>query len=326
MRECLLFCDQDTLEATYLREFISEGRVPQNLFYLLNGATVFYSYRNEDIEQIAWEDEVRFFSEQGICGPGDRVAFVSLGCGNAGPEKMLLRKLAADGCDLHYVGVDSSAGMLDLATENLDGESYRQSFVLADFSAPDFGERLDAVIAGADTRVYAMIGGTFGNFDQDFIADLLASLTPKGSHFYLDVVPTEPTEGRNEELEHRLSHLPQNLGDFFDRLLGALGLSREVGEVIRQDRTDGDLRTMRFTFAFRVTQCVHLACLGMERVLNPGEVVELFTVRAYDPESLVTFLGRRGFSLVDTYEPDVGGLSHRWQRLLLEKNGVGPQT
>jgi len=323
MRECLLFCDQDTLEATYLREFISEGRVPQNLFYLLNGASVFYSYRNEDIEQIAWEDEVRFFGDHGICAAGDRVAFISLGCGNAGPEKMLLRRLAADGCSLHYVGVDSSAGMLDLAQENLDREAYRQSFVLADFSAEDFGERLDDVIAGAETRIYAMIGGTFGNFEQDFIADLLAGLTPEGGYFYLDVVPTELTEGQNELLEHRLSNLPQNLGAFFDRLLGALGLSLEVGEVIRQDRSDGNLQTMRFTFAFRATERFHLSCLDAERVLEEGEVVELFTVRAYDPESLAGFLGRRAFTLVDTYEPDVGGLSHRWKRLLFLKGVTG---
>ncbi len=321
MRERLVFCDYDTLETNYLREFISQGRVPQILFYLLNGATAFYSYRNGDLAQIAWEDEYRFFKEQDFWRRDRRIGFVSLGCGNAGPEKMLLRKMQADGYELHYVGVDSSERMLELAAENLSEDTYRQSFVLADFSDPAFPGQLHEVVQEDQARVYAMIGGTFGNFDQRHVADLLAGLVPPGDYLYLDVVPTQSTEHQNAQLRMRLSHLPDNLSGFFDRLLGALGLSREFGEILREERSDGALETIRFTFSFRATEHIQLSCLDAEMALEPGQMVELFTIRAYDPASLAAFMAESEFELIDTYAPDVGNLSHRWQRLLFSKAG-----
>ena len=321
MRERLVFCDLDTLENKYLSEFISQGRVPQNLFYLLNGATAFYSYRNGDLAQIAWEDEYRFFKGQDFWRKDRRIAFISLGCGNAGPEKMLLRQMQADGHDLHYVGVDSSDRMLELAAENLSEDTYRQSFVLADFSDPAFAGQLRRVVQEDDVRVYAMIGGTFGNFDQTHVADLLANLIPPCDYLYLDVVPTQPTEHQNAKLRMRLSHLPDNLSGFFDRLMGALGLSREMGEILREERSDGALETLRFTFSFRATERIQLSCLDVEMVLEPGQTVELFTIRAYEPASLAAFMAEREFELVDTYVPDVGNLSHRWQRLLFSRAG-----
>lgn len=319
MRERLVFCDSSTLETNYLSEFIAQGCVPQNLFYLLNGANVFYSYRNGDVAQIAWEDEYRFFKTQDFWRRDRRIAFISLGCGNAGPEKMLLRQMLADGHDLHYVGVDSSESMLELAAENLSEDAYRQSFVLADFSDPAFPERLHRVIEEDDVRVYAMIGGTFGNFDQRFVADMLAGLISPSDYLYLDVVPTQPTAHQNAKLRRRLSHLPENLSSFFDRLLGALGLSLASGEILREEQSDDDLDTMRFTFSFRVTERIRLSCLDEDMVLAPGQVVELFSIRAYEPASLVAFMVARGFEFTDTYAPEVGNLSHRWQRFLFAK-------
>ena len=321
MRERLVFCDYDTLETNYLSEFVSQGRVPQNLFYLLNGATAFYSYRNGDLAQIAWEDEYRFFKDQDFWRKDRRIAFISLGCGNAGPEKMLLRQMQADGYELHYVGVDSSERMLELAAENLNEDAYRQSFVLADFSDPAFAGQLHRVVQDDHVRVYAMIGGTFGNFDQTHVADLLTDLVPPGDYLYLDVVPTQPTEHQNAKLRMRLARLPDNLSEFFDRLLGALGLSRELGEILREERSDGALKTMRFTFSFRAAERIKLSCLDAEMALEPGQIVELFTIRAYEPASLAAFMADREFELTDTYAPDVGNLSHRWQRLLFGKTG-----
>ncbi len=321
MRERLVFCDYDTLETNYLREFISQGCVPQNLFYLLNGATAFYSYRDDDLAQIAWEDEYRFFKHQDFWRKDRRIGFISLGCGNAGPEKMLLRKMQADGYELHYVGVDSSESMLELAAENLSEDTYRQSFVLADFSDPAFAGQLHALVREDHVRVYAMIGGTFGNFDQKHVAELLANLVPPGDSLYLDVVPTQSTEHQNAQLRMRLSRLPDNLSGFFDRLLGALGLSREFGEILREERSDEALETIRFTFSFRATEPIQLSCLDAEMALESGQIVELFTIRAYDPASLAAFMAESEFELIDTYAPDVGNLSHRWQRLLFNKAG-----
>jgi hypothetical protein len=316
------FCDPDALEQRYLAEFLSEGRVPNNLFYLLNGANAFYSYRNADLAEIAWHDEVAFFRRQAFWQADTGLVFISLGCGNAGPEKMLLRQLDATGHDIHYVGVDSSARMLELAEATLRDEAFARHLVLGDFSQPDFGDRLNDIVGTASPRLYAMLGGTFGNFDQAYVARFLSRLIEKEDYLYLDIVPLEATEEKNMRLKDRLSHLPDNLTRFFDHLLSELGLSLEHGTVTGERRPDEALQTLRQTFYFEVRDPIRLSCLGEEAVLRPGQRIELLTIRAYDVPSLIAYMARHGFVLVDQYEPGVGRLSHRWARLLFSKSAA----
>ncbi|MGC9468039.1 MAG: class I SAM-dependent methyltransferase [Anaerolineae bacterium] len=319
MPERITFCDPNSLEADYLAAFLAERRVPQNLFYLLNGADSFYSYRNADLAEIAWQDEYRFFKEKGLWSRTQRVGFVSLGCGNAGPEKMLLRHLAADGYDIHYIGVDSSEKMLQLAADNLGSETFEQTYVLADILRPDFIDRLWCLATPLDVRIYAMIGGTFGNFDQVQIAGFLSRLTRPGDYVYLDVVPTYNTDEANSRLRSRLARVPETLRGFFDRLLAALGLSRADGEMVSVESRDGAVNTVRYTYTFRALRRITLSCLGEQLALEPGDEIELLSVRAYDIASLISFLDLHSFEFVDTYVPDVGGLGHLWQRLLFVK-------
>ncbi|MGC9520488.1 MAG: class I SAM-dependent methyltransferase [Anaerolineae bacterium] len=318
--EFVTFCDRDSLEADYLAEFLETKRVPQNLFYLLDGADSFYTYRDADVQQIAWQDECAFFEEQPFWSPTDRYAFVSLGCGNAGPEKMLLRYLVEQGWAIHYVGVDSSQTMLDLAAENLRHERFRRTYVLADFAQPDFPERLRDLVQGFDVRLYAMIGGTFGNFEQSKIAEVLADLIAVDDYLYLDVVPLPGSQEEDDRLRARFSRLPENLRLFFDRLLASLGLSREHGEIVSVADGDDGLRSVRHTFYFEAGERITLSCLDREADLAPGERVELLSIRAYDIDSLKDFLAGWGFAFVDTCVPDVGSLSHLWQRLLFVKD------
>ncbi len=325
MVEQLFFCDPDSLKVDYLTEFLAERRVPQNLFYLLNGANAFYAYRNADLAQIAWQEEYDFFVKQPFWLQAEQVAFVSLGCGNAGPEKMLLSKLHAGGYPVHYVGVDSSEQMLALATENLDGEAVPQTYALGDFSRPDFSARLWDVVVDFDVRVYAMLGGTFGNFDQVMIAELLALLIPTGDYLYLDVVPQYATAHENQQLRARLSRAPENLSSFFDGLLATLGLSRENGDIVAVESRDGVLNTFRYTFYLEVAETLTVSCMEEEATLQAGERVELLSIRAYDVASLTAFLAGYGFRLLDTYIPDVGNLGHRWQRLMFVKS-ARPET
>jgi hypothetical protein len=321
MSERLTFCDPERLEGDYLTEFLATKRVPQNLFYLLNGATSFYSYRSAELAQIGSHDELRFLRHQPFWSPACRMAFVSLGCGNAGPEKPLLQQMHAEQCNVRYVGVDSSESMLDLAAANLADSGFSQTFVLADFGLPDFPQQLQALIGDCDAAVYAMMGGTFGNFEQSMIADLLARLVPPDAYLYLDVVPKYTADDANLRLRSRFSKLPENLRLFFDRLLSALGLVRDDGEIFGVESDDGVVSTIRYTFYFRPLRTLTITCLGEEAILTPDDRVELMSIRAYDVASLQAFLNRRGFAAVGTFVPDVGNLSHLWQRLLFAKEG-----
>lgn len=320
MDDLVVFYDRDSLEAGYLAEFIQNRRVPQNLFYLMDGAGSFYSYRNAEVDQIPWREEYEFFIRQSLWTRSQSIGFVSLGCGNARPEKHLLRHLHLDGYHIFYLGVDSSDAMLALAESTLAEESFPRSFVLADFGRPEFPSDLARLTGQYDSRVYAMIGATFGNFDQVFVADLLGRLVPAHDYVYLDVVPMYQAEEQNVRLRARLSRLPINLSRFFDQLLSMLGLSLEQGRVVCVESGDGGLNTMRFTFLFEVVSRITVSCLGSDVDLLPGEQIELMSIRAYDVESLKVFLEQRGFTFVDTYVPDVSNTGHLWQRLLFVKS------
>jgi uncharacterized SAM-dependent methyltransferase len=307
------------LEIDYLADLQKHKKVRQNLFYMTGGAASFYTYRDADFHEIRWADEVAFFKRQPFWTKDKRVAFVSLGCGNAGAEKMLLRTLHAEGYHVAYLGVDSSRAMLELAQANLAGETFARTFLLADFSRADFVTALRAFLADFDTCIYAMIGGTFGNFEQGEIAAMLANIIPAGDYLYLDVVPQFPSDEENCRLRERLIHLPQNLSGFFMRLLEKLSIDPASGELSAEEICEDDVGAFRYTACFRPHETIDFPAFDGTVHLDSGECLELLNVRAYDPASLQTFLAGWGFAFLEAYIPDVGTMAHLWERFLFRR-------
>lgn len=319
MREIIQLSRDVDLEIDYLEEFKRTKKVPQNLFYTSEGAVSFYTYRGEDIHEIRWQDEFDFYKHQNFWLKSQRKAFVSLGCGNAAAEKMFLHTAFEEGMPIHYFGVDSSSSMLELAMDNLQAESFPATFILADFMTADFRDSLSAYLQSFDVIIYAMIGGTFGNFDQAGIVDVLQHMIPFGSYLYLDVVPQYETEDENAKLRDRFSHLPSNLGHFFSQLLEKLCIPAESGKVYGIEEEESDIGADHHTFYFEATEEITFPCFGGSLTLNPGEKIELISIRAYTPKILEAYLRQHDFVFGDTYVPDVGHLSHLWQRLLFRK-------
>ncbi len=218
MDDLVVFCDRDSLEAGLLAEFIQNRRVPQNLFYLMNGADSFYSYRNLEVDQIPWREEYEFFIRQSLWTKSQSIGFISLGCGNARPEKQLLRHLHLDGFDISYLGVDSSDAMLALAEATLAEERFPKSFVLADFGGPEFPSDLGRLTHRFDSRIYAMIGATFGNFDQAYVADLLGRLVSVNDFTLSRRRSYVPGRGTEWPVAGQVVALAHNLSRFFDQL------------------------------------------------------------------------------------------------------------
>ena len=98
---------------------------------------------------------------------------MSLGCGNAYQESLLLNKLIENGYDIHYVGVDLSKGMLLDAQDNLQEISCAKTFICADFSQENFKQEIDNVTGKFDTVVRVFLGSSFGNPNQTSIIDLI---------------------------------------------------------------------------------------------------------------------------------------------------------
>ena len=311
--------DHTELESQYLECFLDTKCVPQNLFYLLGGARSFAHYRNQDLNHIAWEHEAEFLRTALSYKAGEPWAFVSLGCGNARPGAQLLRHLVGDRPGWHYFGVDSSASMLNLAEENLASLPCPAHAVLADFSKPDFSASLERLLASYEQRLYAMMGGTFVNLDQVWIADLLHELVPEGDYLYLDIVPHYTSDDANVSLRNRLARLPHNLERFFYDLLDRLGVSDECGEVVSDERADAELNTIPYTFSYEVHTPMVLTYAQGSLNLEPGDRLELLTIRAYDVDRLKAFLAEHAFEFQSSYIPETPGLAHLWERLLFRR-------
>ncbi|MBN2389953.1 MAG: L-histidine N(alpha)-methyltransferase [Anaerolineae bacterium] len=338
MDEIIVLTEGPDLEIDYLADFQQHKKVRQNLFYTTEGAETFYTYRGEELQEIHSDDECAFFARQPLWSEDRRIAFVSLGCGNAGPEKPLLHTAHAAGYPVAYFGVDSSRAMLDLAQRNLTAEPVPQTFVLADFTRSDFVEQWQTLmqtltrphqrphqrphLPGFDVQLYTLLGGTFGNFEQDVIAKTLARIVPEGQYLYLDVVPQYETETQNEQLRNRLIHLSQNLSRFFENLLEKLGLDQTCGELVTEEVDEPATGALRYVVQFHVHEALDFPCFGGIVRLMPGESIELMNVRAYKPTVLQQFLAQWGFRYIDTYTPDVGHLAHLWQRFLFQKLGT----
>jgi hypothetical protein len=285
----------------------------------MGGATSFTYYRDRDLTQIAWENEARFLESELSRGEDDLWAFVSLGCGNAGPDAGLLRHLVTRHRNWHYYGVDSSEAMLNLAEDNLEPFSCDSHVVLADFCKDEFVMSLEQLLAPYDQRLFAMMGGTFGNFDQDWIADLLKTLVPAGDYLYLDIVPQFSSDDANASLRERLSHLPDNLHRFFVDLLTRLDIPMDRGRLVSDEHPEEGLNAIRFTFSYEAQRPTTITYAQGTLNLLPGDRIELLTIRAYDIEQLIAFMSDRDFYLQSSYMPEAPDLKHLWQRLLFRK-------
>jgi hypothetical protein len=317
MSEIVVVSEPQDQREHYLNELCKDHVLCQNLLYTTEGADAFYLYRSADLARIDWKGEYAFFERQPFWAAPTPLAFVSLGCGNAQPEERLLRALVDAGHALRYVGVDSSRSMLERAQTNLSGAPYPTTFVLGDFTAPDFGPALQPFLQVSTEHLYALIGGTFGNFDQIAIAEALATLLQPGDYLYLDVVPRARAE--LQQLRGRFAQLPQNYRRFFISLLERLGLPQGAVKVVSEERPEEAVDALRYVFYFEMQRDVTLDYFGASLALEAGSRLEVLNIRAYDIDALRDFLAAYGFSFVDEHYPTVAGLKHGWHRQLFRK-------
>ena len=298
------FNSEQELKKEIYKHFKEYKVFKQTAFYVDKGACMYYDLSpDKKPHLLALQEKYYPFLKKYCCqgGEGKRVAIISLGCGNAKKEKDILDKIYEDGYNFLFYGVDSSEGMVDLAEKELAGSKFDYKLACADFSKEDFISELKEELSEFDFRLYAFIGCTFGNVEQDYMADILYDMLNEGDKLWMEVAVRSEINERGDItlFERYLKYLDQGVRrDFYFRPLKEIGIPYENGEMFLSMVKEENLNDLKFIFRFKVLKKTVVCFDGRTVTLLPGTVVDLITIRVYDPDGLVNFFKERNFKFI----------------------------
>lgn len=306
-----------TLRQHILRDFEKDGAINQTAFYLGDGADCYYSpdmagsgnkYDYPKIAQLI----TKVLAKNKV----EKVAVVSLGCGNCQKDKIILEHVQAMGYSISFFGVDSSPNMLHKANNVLDGATFETQLICADFGAPNFKKELNNIIEDYDFKIFLFLGNTFGNLRQSHVANMLKNILHTGDYLLLDICGFETiTPLIQGKMFKKFRGFLKRPGDVEFSLypLKALGIPVDCGKLVLDIKKDNGTQAQVFTFGFKVNTSTDFYLDGNELTLGPDEYISLQDVFIYDLKGLVKFLKIRRFTLKDQV------IGEFMNQLLLEK-------
>jgi dimethylhistidine N-methyltransferase len=222
---------------------------------------------------------------------------VELGAGTAQKTRRLLAEYAMQGmrCDYYPIDVDTetlseSARVLVAAFPLLFvhclGTTYHQG--------------LRALPPCSRARLFMFLGSSLGNMERQEIDDLLSQLFDSGVQgdylllgADLDKDPAVIDRAYNDSAGYG-ARSTLNVLDHLNRRYG--------GNFVRDNfryrsRYDSRMKRNEVRIESLVDQTVTLAALGITVSFSAGELIDAEVMWKFDPEELVSVLGRAGFSL-----------------------------
>lgn len=286
----------------FLKHFQEYKVFKQKSFYVDGGADLYYDMVGLNKEHVIAIDNSLYPFLKRECldksGLDKKYVLISLGCGNSYKEKAIGEASLKDNVDLFIVAVDSSPEMIELSEEILKDSQFGYQLLCADFSKDELHNHILNEFSKDVPKIYGFLGGTIGNVEQDYIADILYDLSSPGDMLWLDVVVREMINDKGDRLlfERYLNYLENpKTKYFFFHPLEELGVSEQSGELYLSMETEETLNALKFVFRYRFNQKVVINLEGHTVNLLPGMTVDLFTIRAYDPEGLNQFFEERSF-------------------------------
>lgn len=299
----ILLSDLD-IDLDFLHD-IKHRKFEQKLLYLEEGAEKFYNGEKKSggvviKGRILNNDDFIKFIEPRIDSK-KKYALVSLGCGNANKEAVILSKLKNK--NISFFGVDSSRTMLERAEDNINKNDISGQLVLADFSSLKFKEEINNLTNKFDNRIFAFLGYTFGNVSQTDMVDTLYNILKKGDYIWLDVV-TRDSLDQEEYLKkfNDCNKLLENKGmtNFFFHPLSVLGINRKYGKMVMDSFEEESIGVLRFRFSFQFEKPATVKYRNEVIHILPPEKIKLLDIQIYHPKTMIHFFELHGFKLVDS--------------------------
>lgn len=228
--------------------------------------------------------------------PGGPVSVVSLGAGQGVKDLVLLDALRRSGREVHYVPVDASQSLLEMACATAMHARVPCRGIKADLAAP---EHLDAVAdATPAPRLFMLLGNTLGAFDAADYAAGLARLLRPGDHLLLDgeiYAETATLAGYDNPLNRQFAFGP----------LRALGLREPDDGTLVFDAGGADRRGVRRLGKHFVPARDLIVTVAGEHVRwHAGARVHMNWSGKYDEGAFLPLFAAAGLETVARYVSD----------------------
>ncbi|MCK5591935.1 MAG: L-histidine N(alpha)-methyltransferase [Candidatus Pacebacteria bacterium] len=290
------------------KEFAKDVRmrnVDQKFFYIgsLN-AEYYYNTANKNKSHLnlKFSDKECFDFLKKQVNTREKNVLISLGCGNAGPEKGTLREIAKNNFNFDYVGVDISTPMLNMAQENLKNIKIKKNFIQADFSEESFILGIADLTKDYDKKIVVFGGGTLGNVNQTNIADILYNLLSDDDILLIEVL-TRPNLSLESDMKifNRYAEYieDEDVINFFFLPLKKIGIPFSSGKIILKTVIEKSVGALLFSFYFKLKEKVVITLRGEKIHLLPDEEIKLPSIRVYQSDTLIKFFEEHDFTLID---------------------------
>ena len=288
-----------------LIDCLKNRSLEQKFLYLDDGADFYYRAYNKPSTPLPVDFSIEDYYDlvAGQFKKKQHFALVSLGCGDASSDRIMLKRLKREGYNFTYFGVDCSRQMLDLAVENLADLKINCKFLCADIVSEDFRDEIAQLTDDFDCRGFLFLGGTISNVNQTNIIDSLYSVLKKNDLLFLDIRIRNSLDNA-EDLQlfnfYAKYLSDQEMVQWLQTPLRNVGIDSNCGtlnlEMVKEKSIGAIL--FKFFFLFNKKSVIKLR----NEVLHflPEERIELLHIRAYYPESLTAFFKEHDFKLVES--------------------------
>jgi L-histidine N-alpha-methyltransferase len=234
---------------------------------------------------------------------------VELGSGIARKTRHLLDACERLGCPGGYAPIDVCAEVL---LESGQALIDRYPWLTVEAWCGDYAGGLRALPPAPGPRLFAFLGGTIGNYDEDealsFLRDMRAAMAPE------DALLLGADRVKDPDVLHAAYNDGQGLTAAFNLNILAV-INRELqgrfdlGQFSHRAGYDEARSRIEMHLDARCNQAVPIDGLGMVVRFQAGESVRTEISRKFTRDTLAALLGDAGFECRAHYEPDNGYFS-----------------
>ena len=303
MNKVLKLVSEEELKSEFAQD-VRQRYIEQRFLYVVPcGAKKYYQAHDikpgqEVVENPATEYYYHFLINH--ITKNEKIAFVSLGCGNSFAEKIALKKLSKEKYNVAYIGVDIAEPMLEMAEKNLEEIDIEKRFIQADILTDHFRDTIRETTSDCSKRIYAFFGGTIGNVNQTDIADTMYNIMLPEDLLWIDVrIRAEKTMESELKFFNRYTEfLTNHQSKFIFNPLNQIGVPIESGSLNLRTENEESVGALMFNFYFRFDTKVVVELNNSTVHFLPNEEVLLHTIRVYHPDTFAKFFNGHELDLV----------------------------